>query len=118
IAAGLAVFAVQIGDGAGALALAPAGAITGIGIAVALPNLAAVAVGTVEPQDIGRASGMINTARQLGAGFGVAVGVAVAQAPGSLEAALVIAASSAALGALAPVADRVGAVASAALQRA
>jgi EmrB/QacA subfamily drug resistance transporter len=117
LAAGMTALAVQIGDGAGPAALAPAGAITGIGIGLTLPNLAAVAVGTVEPRDIGRASGMINTARQLGAVFGVAIGVAVAQATGSIEAAFVIAAVLSALAALSAVADRVGALA-AAVQRA
>ncbi len=116
VTAGLAGLAVSLGAAAGPEELVPALVVTGIGIGVALPNLASVSVSTVAPQDIGRASGMINTSRQVGAVFGVAISVAVAQATGSIATALAIAAVAAAVGALAAVADRlrdgVGAIAS------
>ena len=68
--------------------------------------MAAVAIGSVEPRDIGKASGMLNTSRQIGAVFGVAVGVAIAQATGSFSTALIVAAAVAVVGGVAAVGDR------------
>jgi EmrB/QacA subfamily drug resistance transporter len=104
---GLAGVALAIGSGAAPAALIPGLIVTGAGIGIALPNLASVAVGSVLPADIGKASGMINTSRQVGAVAGVAVGVAVAQATGSTAASVVVAAGAAAIGAFAAVGDRV-----------
>ena len=53
-----------------------------------------------------KASGMVNTSRQVGGVFGVAIGVAVAQATGSVTASLVIASGAAAIGAVAAVGER------------
>jgi hypothetical protein len=74
--------------------------------------------------DIGKASGVLNTARQVGAVAGVAVGVAVFQAAGGpgaaqladgIRAALLVSASAAVLGALATTASRRGVGAEAAV---
>jgi EmrB/QacA subfamily drug resistance transporter len=107
LGAGLAGLAVAMQAGAGPASLIPALIVTGTGIGIALPNLASVAVGSVLPADIGKASGMINTSRQVGAVAGVAVGVAVAQATGSIAAAVAIAAVAAGIGGFAAVGDRV-----------
>ncbi len=104
---GLTALAVAVGAGAGPASLIPALVVTGTGIGITLPNLAAVAVGSVLPADIGKASGLINTSRQIGAVAGVAVCVAVAQATGSIAAAIAVAAGAAGIGALAAVWDRV-----------
>jgi EmrB/QacA subfamily drug resistance transporter len=73
------------------LAMAPALAGIGIGIGFVVPNLSAVTMDTVGPADIGRASATLNTARQLGAVFGVAVAVTVLAADGFAAAVLVAA---------------------------
>ncbi len=83
------------------LAMAPALAGIGIGIGFVVPNLAAVTMDAVGAADIGRASATLNTARQLGAVFGVAVAVAVFAAGGFAAAVLVAAAVSGAATALA-----------------
>jgi EmrB/QacA subfamily drug resistance transporter len=103
---GIAGFAFALDAGASPAELVPAGIVTGLGVALALPNMAAVAIGSVEPRDIGKASGMLNTSRQIGAVFGVAVGVAIAQATGSFSTALLVAAAVAVVGGVAAVADR------------
>jgi EmrB/QacA subfamily drug resistance transporter len=69
--------------------MAPALAGIGIGVGIVIPNLTAVTMGAVGPADIGRASAMLNTSRQLGAVFGVAVAVAVFGAGGYGAAVLV-----------------------------
>jgi EmrB/QacA subfamily drug resistance transporter len=55
----------------------------GVGVGLVLPNLVALAMGTVPLADLGKASGTLNTARQLGSVFGVAVAVAAYEAAGS-----------------------------------
>src|SRR5436190_9297681 len=64
------------------LALVPGLVSIGVGVALVLPNIAALAIGAVESQDIGKASGTLSTARQLGSVFGAAVAVAIFQAGG------------------------------------
>ena len=61
-------------------AIAPALFLIGLGIGLVLPNIAALAMGAVPAPDIGKASGTLSTARQLGSVFGVAVAVAILQA--------------------------------------
>jgi len=83
----------------------------GIGIGLVLPNVVALAMGAVPQADLGKASGTLNTARQLGSVFGVAVAVAAYEAAGSsatpaatsagAQAGLVAAAAAALLGAAA-----------------
>jgi MFS family permease len=57
--------------------------ISGAGIALALPALTKVVVSSVPPGDIGKASGVFSTMRQLGGAFGVAILAAVFAAAGS-----------------------------------
>lgn len=63
--------------------------------------LTALAVGSVPPADIGKASGTLNTARQIGSVFGVAVAAAIFEAVGSYSDGLVAAGTAALLGAVA-----------------
>jgi EmrB/QacA subfamily drug resistance transporter len=55
----------------------------GVGVGLVLPNLVALAMGAAPAADLGKASGTLNTARQLGSVFGVAVAVAAYEAAGS-----------------------------------
>lgn len=52
-------------------------AIAGAGISMAMPAAQSAVLGAVEPHDIGKASGLFNTLRQLGGVLGVAATVAV-----------------------------------------
>jgi hypothetical protein len=58
-------------------------AISGAGVAMALPGVQSAVLTSVAPPDIGVASGTFMTMRQLGAAFGVAILVAVFAAAGS-----------------------------------
>ena len=64
------------------LGAAPALFAIGTGIGLTLPNIAALAMGSVPATDIGKASGTLSTARQVGSVVGVAVAVAIFQAAG------------------------------------
>jgi EmrB/QacA subfamily drug resistance transporter len=99
VAVGLAVAAFGMGSlalvldaGTDPLTLAPGLVVVGLGVGLVVPNLAAAALAGAAPGDIGKASGVLSTARQVGAVFGVAVGVAIFQAAGSDGAASTIAA--------------------------
>jgi predicted MFS family arabinose efflux permease len=98
IALSVLALAALIGPGTMPAEMAPALAGIGIGIGLVLPNVTAVTMASVEPADIGRASGTLSTARQLGAVFGVAVAVAVFGA-GGYEAAFALAGTVALAGA-------------------
>lgn len=52
-------------------------ALAGGGISMAMPAVQSAVLGAVEPPDMGKASGLLNTLRQLGGVFGVALVVAV-----------------------------------------
>jgi MFS family permease len=82
---GLLELAVEIGPSTTPLGLAPALVAIGVGIGLVLPNIAALAMGSVPPADIGKASGTLSTARQVGSVVGVAVAVAIFQSSGSVE---------------------------------
>jgi EmrB/QacA subfamily drug resistance transporter len=69
--------AVLVGSTTTPAQMAPELAGIGIGVGFVLPNVTAMTLRAVAPADIGRASGTLSTARQLGAVFGVAVAVAV-----------------------------------------
>lgn len=53
-------------------ALAAAMVVLGVGFTLAVPALSKAVVGSVRPADIGSASGLFSTVRQLGGAFGVA----------------------------------------------
>ncbi|KIF02486.1 multidrug MFS transporter, partial [Streptomyces sp. RSD-27] len=54
-------------------ALVPGLALTGVGVGVSMPALAAAAMGAVPPARAGMAGGVLNTSRQLGTALGIAV---------------------------------------------
>jgi EmrB/QacA subfamily drug resistance transporter len=90
--------------------LAPALVAIGTGIGLVLPNIVGAALKAVPEADVGKASGVLNTARQVGAVVGVAVGVAVFQGAGGpgahamvdgIRTTLLVSAASAGIGALA-----------------
>jgi hypothetical protein len=60
--------------------LAPAMVAIGVGIGLVIPNIAAAALAAVPPADIGKASGILSTSRQVGSVAGVSVGLAIYQA--------------------------------------
>jgi EmrB/QacA subfamily drug resistance transporter len=107
---GMGTLAAILSPHTSALALAPGLWLIGTGIGLVLPNLISLALSAVSPQDVGRASATLSTARQLGSVFGIAVPVAIFQLAGGLgspaeivdgsTAALIVAAIAAAAGAL------------------
>ena len=82
-AAGISALALGLTPDTPAIALAPGLWAIGTGIGLVLPSLVSLALGAVGPEDVGRASATLSTARQLGSVFGVAVGVAIFQLAGS-----------------------------------
>lgn len=58
--------------------------LAGVGISLAMPAVQSAVLGSVAPRDIGKASGIYNTMRQLGWACGAAAAVAVFSASGSL----------------------------------
>jgi EmrB/QacA subfamily drug resistance transporter len=66
------------------LSVCPAFFLIGGGIGLSLPNIVALALRGTAAANLGKASGILSTARQLGAVFGAAVSVAILQAsPGT-----------------------------------
>jgi MFS family permease len=109
ITAGMLSLALVVDPSAGVLSLAPALVAIGVGIGMVLPNIVGMALSAVPEQDVGKASGVLNTARQIGAVVGVAVGVAVFEGAGGagvsqttdgIRTTLIVSAASAAVGAL------------------
>ena len=107
---GLLGLALSADAAATALTLAPWLLATGTGIGLVLPTIVSAGLASVPDADLGRASGVLNTARQVGAVAGVAVGVAVLQAAGGpgadaaahgVRMALLVSASAAVAGAVA-----------------
>jgi MFS family permease len=110
VAAGMLALALIATPDVTLLELAPAMVAVGVGIGLFIPNIAAAALGAVPPGDIGKASGILSTSRQVGSVAGVSVGLAIYQASAGAGAAgvasgvsvvLFIAAALAATGALA-----------------
>lgn len=58
--------------------------LAGVGISLAMPAVQSAVLGSVAPRDMGKASGIYNTMRQLGWACGAAAAVAVFSASGSL----------------------------------
>jgi EmrB/QacA subfamily drug resistance transporter len=81
--AGLAWIALVAGAGMSYAELIAPMALLGLGLTAALPALTKAVVGGVEVGDIGKASGVFTTLRQLGGAFGVAIVVAVFAGTGS-----------------------------------
>ncbi|WP_329198422.1 MULTISPECIES: MFS transporter [unclassified Streptomyces] len=73
IGAGALLQAWMLDAGDGWPALVPGLLMTGAGVGAAIPSLAATAMGAVAPARAGMAGGALNTARQLGMAFGIAV---------------------------------------------
>ncbi len=73
IGAGALLQAWMLDAGDGWQALVPGLLVTGAGVGAAIPALAASVMGSVAPARAGMAGGALNTARQLGMAFGVAV---------------------------------------------
>ncbi|MFJ9337703.1 DHA2 family efflux MFS transporter permease subunit [Streptomyces sp. NPDC101733] len=63
----------MLDDGDGWTALVPGLVLTGVGVGMATPQLASVAMAAVAPARAGMAGGALNTARQLGNALGIAV---------------------------------------------
>jgi EmrB/QacA subfamily drug resistance transporter len=110
VSAGMLALALLAAPGATLAELAPAMVAIGVGIGLVIPNIAAAALAAVPPADIGKASGILSTSRQVGSVAGVSVGLAIYQAASGAGAAgvssgvstaLVAAAVSALAGALA-----------------
>jgi EmrB/QacA subfamily drug resistance transporter len=98
ITAGIGTLALVLTPHTTALELAPGLWAIGVGIGLTLPNLVSLALSAVSPQDVGRASATLSTARQLGSVFGVAVPVAIFELAGSrASAADIVSGSTAAL---------------------
>jgi EmrB/QacA subfamily drug resistance transporter len=100
LGAGVLALAALVGPATSALSLAPALVTIGVGIGLVLPNVAALAMGSVPAADIGKASGTLATARQVGSVVGVAVVVAIFEASGSYAAGFVASGAAAVVGAL------------------
>jgi EmrB/QacA subfamily drug resistance transporter len=110
IGIGMLSLAIVVEPSATVWTLAPALVAVGVGIGLVLPNIVSSALSAVPEADVGKASGVLNTARQVGAVVGVAVGVAVFQAAGGaganaladgIRTTLLVSAASAGAGALA-----------------
>jgi MFS family permease len=82
-AAGLGWVALTVAGGAGYAAAVPALVVAGCGTSMALPASQNAVMNSVRRDQIGTASGVFNTARQLGGVFGVAILAAVFAANGS-----------------------------------
>jgi EmrB/QacA subfamily drug resistance transporter len=88
VAGGALELALSLHSGTAPLALAPGLVSIGVGVGLVLPNIASLAIGAVDAPDIGKASGTLSTARQLGSVFGVAVAAAIFQASAHSESAV------------------------------
>jgi EmrB/QacA subfamily drug resistance transporter len=76
-AAGMAWMALVAEPGVAYSALVAPMIVAGSGVSMAMPPAQAAVMGSVAPQEIGKASGAFNTLRFLGGSFGVAILVAV-----------------------------------------
>jgi EmrB/QacA subfamily drug resistance transporter len=110
VASGMFALALLASPDAALGELAPAMVAIGVGIGLVIPNIAAAALAAVPPADIGKASGILSTSRQVGSVAGVSVGLAIYQATAGagaagvsdgVSAALLVAAVAAAAGAAA-----------------
>ena len=91
-AAGLAWMSQVAGAGVGYDRLVLPLVLGGVGISMALPTTPTAALGAVSPQDIGKASGVINMLQRFGAAFAIAIVAAVFAANGHLGSAVSVSA--------------------------
>jgi MFS family permease len=70
---GLVLFARLPVDGGYAVDVLPAVVLVGIGAGLSFPSLMTLAMSDVAPEDAGMASGLVNTAAQVGGALGLAV---------------------------------------------
>ena len=82
-AAGMAWIAVIADPGMDYLAMVPPLMIAGAGVSMAMPAIQSAVIGSVGPGEVGKASGVNNTMRELGGVFGIAALAAVFTAAGS-----------------------------------
>ncbi len=80
---GMAWIALIADPGMEYVSMVPALVVAGIGVSMAMPALQNAVVGAVGSGEVGKASGINNTMRELGGVFGIAVLVAVFSAVGS-----------------------------------
>jgi hypothetical protein len=83
-AAGFAWIVVLAGSGAGYTAYLAPFIIAGVGVSMAIPTTPAAALNAVDPAMLGKASAILNTLRQFGAVFGIAIATAIFNSSGSL----------------------------------
>jgi EmrB/QacA subfamily drug resistance transporter len=114
--AGMAAIAALADPGVAYPALAAAMTIAGVGFSIALPAVTKTVVGSVEPPDMGKASGAFTMFRQLGGAFGVAVLAAAFTSAGGYGTAAAFSDGYAVAMALAGGLSLVGAVAALALE--
>ena len=83
-AAGFAWIVVLAGSGAGYPAYLVPFIVAGVGVSMAIPTAPAAALNAVDPSLLGKASAILNTLRQFGAVFGIAIATAIFNSRGSL----------------------------------
>jgi EmrB/QacA subfamily drug resistance transporter len=83
-AAGFAWIVVLAGSGSGYTAYIAPFIIAGVGVSMAIPTTSAAALNAVDPAALGKASAILNTLRQFGAVFGIAIATAIFNSRGSL----------------------------------
>jgi EmrB/QacA subfamily drug resistance transporter len=82
--AGFAWIVVLAGSGSGYAAYLAPFIVAGVGVSMAIPTIPAAALNAVDPGALGKASAILNTLRQFGAVFGIAVATAIFNSRGSL----------------------------------
>jgi MFS family permease len=116
VSAGLLLLVAVTSADASAFAMAPGLLAIGTGIGLTIPNAAAAGIASVAADEMGKASGVISTSRQVGSVFGVSVALALFQSVSTggsaaaissgIHAGLIAGAVAAAAGALIALAER------------
>lgn len=114
VSAGLAGLVLLTSASTSPMAIAPALVLIGTGIGLVIPNAAAGGIAPFAADEIGKASGVMSTSRQVGSVFGVSVALALFQSgsaagnlSGGVHAGLIAGAVAAAAGAALSLAERV-----------
>jgi EmrB/QacA subfamily drug resistance transporter len=116
VSAGLLLVVALTPADASAFAMAPGLLMIGTGIGLVIPNAASAGIASVAADEIGKASGVVSTSRQVGSVFGVSVALALFQSVSAgggavaitsgVHAGLIAGAAAAAVGAVIAVAER------------